>query len=240
MVNSLFSIYRRQFEELAPLRRHLFGLLPLRHCRRIVEPGCGTGLLLWQLAGLTGAALTGLDRDVEALVEARRRPDFADPAVRPPEFRLCDVIRGSLPEADLYVSSFFLYQLTDPAEFLRKVRRALAPDGLYAVAGEYDYASIEENPPGAGLKDALLESFRREGFHLDAGSRLPGWFESAGFRSVQQGIVRGSLQLPDRDFLRYQLRELLPPEELETQLADCLWSTVRLAFPVHWGIFLKG
>jgi SAM-dependent methyltransferase len=239
VVNSLFQVYRRQVEELAPLRRHLFGLLPLRHCRRIVEPGCGTGLLLWQLAGLTGASLTGLDLNEEALAEARRRPDFADPAARPPKFRLHDVTRGRLPEADLYFSSFFLYQLADPAAFLREAHRALAPDGLYAVAGEYDYAAIGEDPPGAGLKDALLESFRREGFHLDAGGHLGGWFEFAGFQPVQQGVVQGSLQVPDRDFLRYQLRPLLPPEDLAARLSGGPWSCVRLAFPVHWGIFRK-
>jgi len=236
---TLFQIYRRQFEELAPLRRHLFGLLPLRRCRRIVEPGCGTGLLLWQLAGLTGAALTGLDLDEIALAEARRRPDFAEPAARPPEFRRQDVTRSRLPEADAYVSSFFLYQLADPVAFLGEVRRSLAPDGLYAVAGEYDYAAVLEEPVAAGLKDALLESFHREGFHLDAGRRLAEWFERAGFQTVQQGIVQGSLQPPDREFLRFQLRDLLPPAELEIRLADGPWAAVRLSFPVHWGVFRK-
>jgi SAM-dependent methyltransferase len=221
------------------MRRHLFGLLSLRRCRRIVEPGCGTGLLLWQLAGLTGAALTGLDHDENALIEARRQPDFADPAAHTPEFRLYDVTRGRLPEADLYISSFFLYQLADPESLLREARRVLTPEGLYVVAGEYDYAAVVEDPAGAGLKDTLLESFRREGFHLDAGSRLAGWFDSVGFRPIQQGVVQGTLQIPDRDFLRYQFRELVPPDELESRLADGPWSRVRLAFPVHWGIFRK-
>lgn len=239
-MNPLFHIYRRQFEELAPLRRHLFGLLPLRRCRRIVEPGCGTGLLLWQLAGLTGAALTGLDLDEQALAEALRRPDFADPAVRPPVFQLRDVTRGTLPEADLYFSSFFLYQLPDPEAFLREVRHALAPDGLYAVAGEYDYASVVEQPADTGLKDALLESFRREGFLLDAGSRLAGWFGDVGFKPLQQGIIQGSLQPPDREFLRFQLRDHLLPEDLDTRLSEGSWSRVRLAFPVHWGVFRRG
>ena len=184
-------------------------------------------------------SLTGLDRDEKALDEARRRPDFANPAAQPPEFRLDDVARGRLPEADLYVSSFFLYQLADPMAFLREARRTLAPDGLHAVAGEYDYASIEEDPAGAGLKDALLESFRREGFHIDAGSRLAGWFGSAGFWPVQQGVVQGALQPPDRAFLRYQLRNLLPSEDLEIRLSDGPLASVRLAFSVHWGIFRK-
>ncbi len=45
-----FQIYRRQFAELAPLRHRLYGRLPLRALRRIVEPGCGTGLVLRELA----------------------------------------------------------------------------------------------------------------------------------------------------------------------------------------------
>ncbi len=235
----LFHIYRRQCEELAPLRRHLFGLLPLRRCRRIVEPGCGTGLLLWQLAGLTGAALMGLDLDEKALTEASRRPDFADPAARPPEFRHCDVTRGRLPEADLYISSFFLYQLADPVAFLKQAHLALSPGGFYTVAGEYDYATIAEEPAGAGLKDALLESFRRESFHLDAGGRLAGWFGTAGFQPVRQGVIQGALQPPDREFLRFQLRDLLPHTELEARLANGPWAHARLSFPVHWGIFRK-
>jgi SAM-dependent methyltransferase len=239
VVNRLFAIYRRQFEELAPLRRHLLGLLPLRRGRRIVEPGCGTGLLLWQLAGLTEASLMGFDRDVEALAEARCRPEFVAPATRSPEFRIRDATCGRLPEADLYLSSFFLYQLADPAVFLQEVHRVLTPDGLYGVAGEYDYAAITEEPNGAGLKDALLKSFCQEGFRLDAGSRLAGWFERAGFQTVHLGVVEGTLQLPDRRFLQFQLANLLPHEELETRLVSDPWASARLAFPVHWGIFRK-
>lgn len=236
MDSDLFQIYRRQFEELAPLRRRLLGRLPLRAARRIVEPGCGTGLVLNELAGLSRAELVGIDRHADALAVARRcridtRPEGS---VR---FHCADVLRGSLPEAELYLSSFFLYQLPQQVPFLRRVRRKLPSDGLYAVLAEYDYPAAVEAPAGLGLVDALIASLRHEGFRPETGGRLDALFAEAGFTVVDSGALSGEPQPPDPRFIRFQLSRRLGEPEVGCWLTRCEAGDARLAFPVRWGIY---
>lgn len=236
MNGNLFQIYRRQFAELAPLRHRLYGRLPLRSLRRIVEPGCGTGLVLRELAPLTRAELVGIDRDSAALAEARRAPSVSrheGPAL----FEHADVSQCRLPAAGLYVSSFFLYQLQEPVPFLRRVRRVLDRDGLYAVLAEYDYPATVESPAGLGLVDALLASLRHESFHPETGGRLDALFAEAGFAVVESGTLAGDARPPDPVFLRYQLGRMMNPAETERWLTRVETASVRLSFSVRWGIY---
>ncbi len=236
MDRSLFQIYDRQFQELAPLRRRLYGRLPLRAARRIVDPGCGTGLILQELAPLTRAELVGIDRDAAALAEAR----LTAGSVRhedPPRFEQADVSEGRLPAAGLYVSSFFLYQLPDPVTFLRRVRRRLDPDGLYAVLAEYDYPVTAESPPGLGLVEALLASLRGEDFRPETGGRLDALFGEAGYAVVSSGATAGVQCPPDPVFLRYQLSRTMDEPATSRWLERVESAGARLAFTVRWGIY---
>lgn len=236
MDRSLLQIYHRQFQELAPLRLRLYGRLPLRAARRIVDPGCGTGLVLQELAPLTRAELVGIDRDASALAEAR----LTAGAVRregPARFEQADVSECRLPAAGLYVSSFFLYQLPDPVTFLRRVRRRLDPDGLYAVLAEYDYPATVESPPGLGLVEALLASLRGEGFHPETVGRLDALFGEAGYAVVSSGTTAGEPRPPDPVFLRYQLSRTMDEPAASRWLGRAESAGARLAFTVRWGIY---
>ncbi|HQM62075.1 MAG TPA: methyltransferase domain-containing protein [Acidobacteriota bacterium] len=236
MDRSLFQIYDRQFQELAPLRRRIYGRLPLRAARRIVDPGCGTGLVLQELAPLTRAELVGIDRDAAALAEAR----LTAGAVRhedPPRFEQADVSECRLPAAGLYVSSFFLYQLPDPVTFLRRVRRRLDPDGLYAVLAEYDYPATAESPPDLGLVEALLASLRGEDFRPETGGRLDALFGEAGYAVVSSGATAGVPCPPDPVFLRYQLSRTMDEPATSRWLERVESAGARLAFTVRWGIY---
>jgi len=234
--NTLFQIYHRQFQELAPLRRRLYGRLPLRAARRIVDPGCGTGLVLQELAPLTRAELVGIDCDAAALAEARLTAGAARHK-GPPRFDQADVSGCRLPAAGLYLSSFFLYQLPDPVTFLRRVRRRLDPDGRYAVLAEYDYPATVESPPGLGLVEALLASLRGEGFRPETGGRLDALFGEAGYGVVSSGATAGEPRPPDPVFLRYQLSRTMDEPAASHWLERAESSGARLAFTVRWGIY---
>ncbi|MFO7627825.1 MAG: class I SAM-dependent methyltransferase [Candidatus Fermentibacteraceae bacterium] len=189
-------------------RRHVFSLLPLRRVSRIVEPGCGTGLLTRELLSLTSARITCIDT-----VE---RPGL--PAG-------CVFVRGDAtkytPSADIYISSFFLYQLREPVTYLRRVRRALGEGGLYAVAGEFSYA----NPRGAPVVSDLAASLREEGFDPVFGSVLGETFRAAGYEAVETGEVRPLWEAPDSEFLKLQLG------------ARGGSFTENITVPVFWGVF---
>ncbi len=139
------SLLERQFRNLTDTRRHIYSLLPLRRAACIVEPGCGGFLVARELSVLTPARLVCIDR-----VERTSPPQG------------CVFIPGDatriIPSADIYVSSFFLYQLGDPVAYLKKVRRALGGSGFYAVAGEFAYSG--DDPAVA----AIAASLGKEGF----------------------------------------------------------------------------
>ncbi len=200
------AVLDRQFGNLAVTRRHIYSLLPLRDAGSIVEPGCGTGLLARELLPLTDAGITCIDKV--------RRPGVP-PGVR---FILGDAAKN-IPEARIYISSFFLYQLPSPEAYLRKVRRALGQHGFYAVAGEFAYH--RRHPLAAALSDSLSG----QGFDPCFGARAGRVFAAAGYRTVESGMVAPLREEPQRELLAMQLGAKAPrdPESL------CV--------PVFWGVF---
>lgn len=211
--DQLRDIYRRQFEELAPLRRHICSQLPLRQIDRIFEPGCGTGLLGKELQGLTDAAYTGMDIDSEIIPEDE-------------SFINGDAEKNPLP-ADLYVSSFFFSSLNNPVKWLRKIRKNLSQNGLFAVFAEYDYTCIGESPD-TGLADLIRMGLESQGINISNGSQLDVLFQKAGFVNVTGGEVAGTLQKPDRAFLEMHTKDI--PDEYELPLMS--WRIV-------WGIWRR-
>jgi ubiquinone/menaquinone biosynthesis C-methylase UbiE len=114
-------------------RRAILSALALGPDDRLLEVGCGGGLLLRD-ASASGAAVTGLDHSAEMVALARERA----PGVQ--------VVLGSaerLPFADdsftaIAMSVVFLF-CPDPAAVLGECRRVLSPGGrvaLYTTAPE--------------------------------------------------------------------------------------------------------
>ncbi len=219
-IEILAGIYRRQFSELARLRRHICSITPLRRFRTIVEPGCGSGLLAREITAITDASYTGIDTSDSILSIARRNIPEREGLT----FIHADALEF-LPSADALFSSFFLTGLIDPASFLRSAADTLPPGGFYIVFGEYDYSCIREEPP-SGLTGKILESLRRDGFSVDLGGKLDATFTEAGYDTVESGSVRGRMQKPDRDFISLQLGS-----------NDGISAHSCLSWEIVWGIY---
>jgi ubiquinone/menaquinone biosynthesis C-methylase UbiE len=108
-------------------RRSILGALGLRHGDRLLEIGCGGGLLLRD-ALASGAAATGLDHSEEMVTLARERAPGAE------------VVLGGAEELPFSNASFtavamsvVFFFLADPLAALGEARRVLAPGGRIAV-----------------------------------------------------------------------------------------------------------
>ncbi|MBN1434687.1 methyltransferase domain-containing protein [Candidatus Fermentibacterales bacterium] len=218
----LRHICARQFEELGPLRRRVLSLLPLSRCATILDAGCGTGLLLEELSGLTEARLLGIDADPALLLEAAARCDSGRC-----DLREADLESSRLPDCDLVVSSHILGFLRHPGGFLRRARRALRPDGLYGVLCEYDLCAVrcEGNPR---LPPLLLEALVARGMQPGNTSRMDELFERAGFSRVHGGIETQRPRAPAPEFLE------------ELGLDEGEWGSRMIVWPVRWGIYSAG
>ena len=108
-------------------RRALLHALALRPEDRLLEIGCGGGLLLRE-ALATGAAVTGIDHSEEMVSLARERVPGA-------EILLADAERLPFDPASftaVAMSVVFMF-LPDPAAVLRECHRVMAADGRLAV-----------------------------------------------------------------------------------------------------------
>jgi len=139
--------------------------------RRLLEVGAGEGSVAAEMAARTGRTVIALDLQEASVASAEVRALRGD-AVHLP-FR-----EGSF---DALAFHFVLLWLRDPLRALKEARRILRPGGALLLLAEPDLAGREDSPD-TGLGQALEGAVRRAGGHPDAGSRMEGWLNSAGFR----------------------------------------------------------
>jgi demethylmenaquinone methyltransferase/2-methoxy-6-polyprenyl-1,4-benzoquinol methylase/phosphoethanolamine N-methyltransferase len=167
------------------LRRFEIGLLEKVAPRRILEVGCGTGVLL-RLVGsrFPGATLRAIDPDGAALASARQRLDGA---------RIeAELVLGraeSLPfpdgSFDLVLSSLMLHHLDTETKVkaLAEWRRVLEPGGLLLL--------VDFGVPRSLLTKVLLWPLRFRILEEQADNfrgRVPEMLRAAGFAFEEAGV----------------------------------------------------
>ena len=114
---------------------------------RVLDVGCGTGVLAGAASGRVGASgrVVGIDPNEPMLTVARRRPE-------PVEWwsASAEAIPFAGSTFDRVVSQFALMYFADRARGLAEMARVTAPGGRVAVA---TWAAAEESPGYAALID---------------------------------------------------------------------------------------
>ncbi len=126
----------------------LLGRLGLKAGDRVLELGCGSGVIAEYISDQTGALVTGLDYAASAIEEARRRT--ADKSDRL-TFLQADMNALDLPERsfDAAISIDTLYWVADIADTLTQVIRALKPGGQIAI---FMMEMLEDGDPPENLE----------------------------------------------------------------------------------------
>lgn len=144
--------------------------LSLRQC--ILDVGSGEGRMAAEMASRTGRKVWALDLAPATLRPAGVRTLAGDAQALPFQDETLDAV----------AFAFVLLWVQDPARALSEAWRVLRPGGAVLVLTEPDLCSRTDEPD-TGLGRAIVRAVEHSGGHPDAGRRVAGWLEDAGFRS---------------------------------------------------------
>ncbi len=171
----------------------------LPEVRRILDVGCGTGLVGLDMQRLfPSASLVGVDLDSAILRKAQSNA-FDD---RPCSFVCADALR--LPflsgQYDLVSCQYLLEHLCQPDQALREMFRVSVPGGALAVF-EWDDAANFTYPPLPPDLDSLFQAKRRliesKGGDRTIGRKLYHLLRAAGWEEIQVRLIPDIWQGPE-------------------------------------------
>jgi len=179
-----FTLQARWTEQ---IRQYCVNQLHLDSSQRVLEVGCGTGVIGASLQHATGANVVGLDLRQDFLIYAR----FINPSGR---FVQGDALALPFSTASFScaVCHYFLLWATKPVAALAEMRRVVRPGGWVIALAEPDYGGRIDYPDAlAGLGWKQAAALRAQGADTNAGRKLAGWLHQAGLKDVQVGLLGG-------------------------------------------------
>ena len=171
--------YLLQAEWLAPGRHWLYRKIGLARHERILDFGCGSGVISEEIRQICDQQVLGVDRDPEMV-------QFAQVRYPGNRYRCADE-NGLIEEGlrfDLVVLSFVLLWQAKPLLFLKKIKKLLLPEGMLLVLAEPDYGGRIDFPPQLDfLKDIFSAGIRAQGGDPLFGRTLKSLLDRSGFSS---------------------------------------------------------
>ena len=170
------------------LRRRFLRFVPIRSGNHVLEVGCGTGVVLRDVAQLTGARghVTGIDPSQELLKVARG---------------LCGAARGRAPivlragtgarlpfaadRFDVALAITVILHVADPLAVVGEMARVTRKGGRIGLQDQ-DFGVIAVAHPDRELTDRIMHGVARHVYEEPySGRRLPGLLRAAGLQNVR-------------------------------------------------------
>jgi ubiquinone/menaquinone biosynthesis C-methylase UbiE len=170
------------------LRRRFLRFVPIRPGSRVLEVGCGTGVVLRDIAQMAGARgqVTGVDPSQELLKVARA---------------LCGPARGRAPIAmrggtgarlpfaanrfDVALAITVILHVADPLAVVREMARVTRKGGRVGLQDQ-DFGVVAVAHPDRDLTDRIMQGVARHVYDEPySGRRLPSLLRTAGLDHVR-------------------------------------------------------
>ena len=190
----------------------------------LLDVGCGPGTITIDLAKrVAPGQVIGVDASASVLEGAARAAEEA--ACANVTFQSGDITQLEFEDGsfDIVHAHQVLQHLPDPVAALREMRRVCRPGGVVA-ARDADYAAMTWFPEDPRLTRAL-ELYRRtaraNGAEPDAGRRLLGWAQQAGFDDIIPTASTWCYATPaDRTWWGSLWADRVTQSSLATQIVD--------------------
>ncbi|MGV6805249.1 MAG: methyltransferase domain-containing protein [Ruegeria sp.] len=181
--------FRGEMADFVKMRERYFDQLDWAGCRRVVDLGCGTGVVTRALADRVGVEceLVGSDLAAELIKVAEEKTQAAGLAGRI-RYEVADSrkTRDADDSFDIVIAHTVISHVADPAAMLAETARLARPGGMIAIFdGDYASLTIGAGDPEANAEavDAILQTVVGNPFvlrHLPFLARNAG-LEIAGF-----------------------------------------------------------
>lgn len=167
----------RQAKWTKEFRNQIYRQIGLNKTKKILEVGCGTGVITAELRDKTDAKIVAIDIDEKMIKEAKNN-------VQGVEFLVADAADLSMNDKtfDLVISQYLFLWLSDPKVALDEMVRVCKKKGYVVALAEPDYGGWLEYPE-YGLGASHIESLKKEGADPFMGRKIQSFFEAAGLET---------------------------------------------------------
>ena len=179
--------YQEQARWTKDLRQFLYRRTGVEKAERILDLGCGTGVLAKELGETTQAEIHCLDINPAYIRYAAEEdpgqfPTIGDAHQLPYDSEIFDIT----------LCHFLLLWVSNPAQVLSEMIRVTRAGGVVMSLAEPDYGGRIDYPLKLEKLGTLQqESLRLQGADPLMGRRLAGLFSSAGLAELESGVLGG-------------------------------------------------
>lgn len=166
------------------LRQYLYDQIGINKTSRVLEVGCGTGVITSEISEYSSQPANGIDIDYDRVQKAAS-------IISAPHFSCADVYH--LPFAsqslDFVISHYLFLWLKEPVLALKEMLRVLKPGGTVAALAEPDHLARIDHPKELWkLAELQTRALINQGANPMMGRMLPDIFAKSGVREIQYGI----------------------------------------------------
>jgi len=236
--------FSRQAQWTQMSRSQLYRYANLLYAERILDVGCGTGVLTNDLARRTRGQVIGLDNNPEMLSFARRSTSRV-------RYEEGDALNLPYPNAhfDAVICHFVLMWLSDPRLAVREMVRVTRPGGHVLICAEPDYGGRLDWPE-LPIREWQVEGLRRQGANPLIGRQVRRLLVQAGLRA-EVGVIASYWTAQDLyenleaewTWIAYDVGDAVDPktfEQVRAQAQKAVQDGTRLVYvPIFYGIGRK-
>jgi SAM-dependent methyltransferase len=175
--------FTRQARWTRAVRNQLYRRVNLLRAERVLDVGCGTGVITEEMAARCKGQVIGVDVDPAMIAFAQDKDSRA-------KYRVGDAHQLDFPDHhfDVVACHFLLMWVSNPTLAVREMARLTRPGGAVLACAEPDYGGRIDYPEELPLARWQAEALRRDGADPFIGRKLPALFTQAGL-SANVGVV---------------------------------------------------